>query len=72
MLSFHNNFCMKDCNQLFFFLPKATILCDIVVLYVVKKRDVYKSMKYQSVAEDTANVSIYYYLWGVFNFLKNN
>lgn len=36
---------------------QATILCDIVVLYVVKKRDVYKSMKYQSVADESVNVS---------------
>ena len=38
-------------------LLQATILCDIVVLYVVKKRDVYKSMKYQSVTDEAANVS---------------
>lgn len=36
---------------------QATILCDIVVLYIVKKRDVYKSMKYQSVADGSVNVS---------------
>ncbi|XP_015906759.2 P2X purinoceptor 4 [Parasteatoda tepidariorum] len=36
-------------------LAVATILCDIVVLYLLKKRDYYKAMKYQSVADDTAN-----------------
>lgn len=36
---------------------QATILCDIVVLYIVKKREVYKSMKYQSVADESVNVS---------------
>ncbi|KAF8791792.1 P2X purinoceptor 4-like isoform X1 [Argiope bruennichi] len=36
-------------------LAVATILCDIVVLYIVKKKYLYKSVKYQSVAEGTEN-----------------
>ncbi|GIX76945.1 p2X purinoceptor 1, partial [Caerostris darwini] len=36
-------------------LAVATILCDIVVLYIVKKKDLYKSVKFQSVLEDSAN-----------------
>ncbi|XP_054718190.1 LOW QUALITY PROTEIN: P2X purinoceptor 4-like [Uloborus diversus] len=39
-------------------LAVATILCDIIVLYIVKKRDVYKSMKYQEVVEDPANNNV--------------
>ncbi|KAG8201730.1 hypothetical protein JTE90_012791 [Oedothorax gibbosus] len=37
-------------------LAVATIFCDVVVLYIMKKREFYKSAKYQSVAEATANV----------------
>ncbi|GFU29844.1 p2X purinoceptor 4 [Nephila pilipes] len=37
-------------------LAVATILCDVVVLYILKKKDLYKSVKFQSVVEDSANV----------------
>lgn len=37
-------------------LAVATILCDVVVLYILKKKDLYKSVKFQSVLEDSTNV----------------
>lgn len=36
-------------------LAVATILCDIVVLYIVKKKYLYKSVKYQSVLDGPEN-----------------
>ncbi|PRD36691.1 UNVERIFIED_CONTAM: P2X purinoceptor 4 [Trichonephila clavipes] len=36
-------------------LAVATILCDVVVLYILKKKDLYKSVKFQSVLEDSTN-----------------
>ncbi|XP_035222015.1 P2X purinoceptor 4-like [Stegodyphus dumicola] len=36
-------------------LAVATILCDIVVLYVLKKKEVYKAIKFESVVENNIN-----------------
>ncbi|KFM70074.1 P2X purinoceptor 4, partial [Stegodyphus mimosarum] len=36
-------------------LAVATILCDIVVLYVLKKKEVYKAIKFESVVENNVN-----------------